>query len=117
MICCVFCELINVQSCCVATVIVRDLLSMCNIKPRVYTFEKLLYKISLMQVIGLLIDAIISNNLIGIFVPRTLKIQCVQDAHMNLKHALLCRYDMHVYSSEKYNLLTFALNDILAAFS
>ena len=70
-----------------------------------------------MQVIGLLIDAIISNNLIGIFVPRTLKIQCVQDAHMNLKHALLCRYDMHVYSSEKYNLLTFALNDILAAFS
>ena len=46
MICCVFCELINVQSCCVATVIVRDLLSMCNIKLRVYTFEKLLYKIS-----------------------------------------------------------------------
>ena len=70
-----------------------------------------------MQVIGLLIDAVISNNLIGIFIPRTLEIQCVQDAHINLKHAVLCRYDMHVYSSEKYNLLTFALDDILAALS
>ena len=41
MICCVFCELINVLSCCVATVIVRDLLSMCNIKLRVYTVGKI----------------------------------------------------------------------------
>ena len=113
MICCVFCELINVQSCCVAAVIVRDLLADYSINKFIRLFLKSIIYTDRLICYVLSYLTILSKYLY--LVPFKYNMSTMHI--LNLSAAVLCRYNMHVYSSKKSNLLTFAHDEILAALS